>query len=349
MFEHFYSSIFLNRIMAKYSSDQFAALYHLALSEYLKGDGESALDRGYELGREAAVNGVGVLEAVEIYKRALEKNLLSRQKPLERSRVIRAMEFFLESLSPFEVMHRGYRENNARLRLLSERLQTVRDEERANIARDIHDDLGRSLTCLKYDLSALQNRFRGQKVKKSTINPKASKNPETKTIFVLNKTESMLKSIDQTIQTVRKIASALRPSVLDDLGLEAAIEWQLREFRKTTGIQFKLSLPSCLVVVDPMKSSSIFRIFQEILTNTARHARATAVRISLRKNGGELVLEVQDNGIGIEPAALSSTGSLGLLGMRERASYLGGVVRIAGRPGKGTRVIIQIPLVTETR
>lgn len=333
--------------MTQKSLYQLKEFYLEALTEYLTGMGESALDRGYELGREAAVNGVGVLEAVGIYRQALETSLLAHLKPRDQARVIRAIEFLLESLSPFEVIHRGYREKNARLRLLSERLQSIREEERSRIARDIHDELGRSLTCLKYDLSSLQKRFRAKKNIKSPFNQSTYGHSNSDAFSVLDKTDSMLKLIDETIQTVRQIASALRPSVLDDLGLEAAMEWQLREFQNRTGIKFNLVLPLREIAIDQKISSSLFRIFQEILTNTARHAQATALRITLRKRGARIILDVQDNGIGIAPAEISAVRSLGLLGMRERASFLGGDVRIAGRPGKGTKVTVQIPVAGE--
>ncbi|MBI1823833.1 MAG: sensor histidine kinase [Nitrospirae bacterium] len=333
--------------MARQSLQQLNECYLLALREYLTGVGESALDRGYELGREAALNGVGVLEAIDIYRQALEKSLIIRLKPSDQARVIRAVEFLVESLSPFEVIYRGYREKNTRLRLLSERLQSIREEERARIARDIHDDLGRSLTCLKYDLSGLQKRFRTEKHSNCPQDQNSSGDPTVEPISVLDKTDRMVKLIDETIQMVRQIASALRPPILDDLGLEAAIEWQLRDFQARTGIQFNLNLPSRDLAIDQKRSSSLFRIFQEILTNTARHAQATALRISLRKKGAKIILDVHDNGIGITTAEISAVRSLGLLGMRERASFLGGEIRIAGRPGKGTKVTVQIPFVGE--
>jgi len=209
------------------------------------------------------------------------------------------------------------------LRALAAREQSVREEERARIAREIHDQLGQALTGLKMDLTWLNARLPAQK-------------------GVAEKVKSMFGLIDDTIQSVRKIATLLRPEVLDQLGLAAAVGWQAREFQARTGIRCKVSVPSDAVAAGPELSTAAFRIFQELLTNVARHARATRVDVALRADGGRLVLEVQDNGKGISEAEVSGSRSLGLLGMRERATAFGGSVEFAG--GKGTRVSVVLPL-----
>jgi signal transduction histidine kinase len=154
----------------------------------------------------------------------------------------------------------------------------------------------------------------------------------------------MSRLIDSTIQSVRRIATELRPGVLDDLGLMAAIEWQAQEFQTRTGIRCQVTLPVEDVTLDAASSTAIFRIFQEILTNVARHGSATSVSVSLKEQAGNLVLEAQDNGKGIAESEISSPKSLGLLGMRERALPFGGEVKIRGTPGKGTTVTVRIPL-----
>lgn len=146
------------------------------------------------------------------------------------------------------------------------------------------------------------------------------------------------------IERVREISSQLRPGVLDDLGLTAAIEWQTQEFQSQMGIRCKFNANSEDITLDPDKSTAVFRIFQETLTNVARHAKATGVSISLMKMSNNLLLKVRDNGKGIEEDKISSPKSLGLLGMRERARLLGGNFEITSTQGKGTTVTLQVPL-----
>lgn len=212
------------------------------------------------------------------------------------------------------------------LRALAARLQSVREEERARIAREIHDELGQALTGLKMDLTWLAKRLpAGQKT-------------------LAEKAKTMFRLIDDTIRTVRKIASLLRPEVLDQLGLAAAIGWQARDFQMRTGIRCRVSLPEEPVNVDQERSTATFRIFQELLTNVARHAHATRVDVAMRAEEASLVLEVQDNGKGISEEELAGSKSLGLLGMRERALLFRGNIQISGAQGKGTKALVSIPL-----
>jgi len=218
------------------------------------------------------------------------------------------------------------RESKENLRALAARLRSVVEEERTRISREIHDELGQALTGLKMDLTWLTSRL-----------PKDQK-------VLRGKTKSIFELIDGTIQSVRRIASGLRPEVLDEVGLSAAIGWQARDFQKRTGIRCKVTLPSDSAKLDRDRSTAAFRIFQELLTNVVRHANATAVEVVLTVNQGELLLEVRDNGKGIPDGKFDSPKSLGLLGMRERASLLGGKVDIAKTPGKGTKASVLIPL-----
>lgn len=215
------------------------------------------------------------------------------------------------------------RESEDKLRRLAAHLISIREEERAHIAREIHDELGQVLTGIKMEVGWLQKRL---------------KEPA-----LLEKCDSMARLIDSTVQTVRKIATGLRPEMLDDMGLIAAVAWQAKEFQKRTGIRCRTKLPA-ESKIDLEISTTAFRIFQEILTNVARHARATRVDIDLELTPEALRLEVVDNGVGIPSSDLNGRKSLGLLGMRERALLFGGEVSIMGTPGQGTRVSVSIPI-----
>jgi signal transduction histidine kinase len=215
------------------------------------------------------------------------------------------------------------RESEEKLRRLAAHLISVREEERAHIAREIHDELGQVLTGLKMEVTWLAKRLREKPL--------------------IEKTDSMCKLIDTTVQTVRKIATGLRPEMLDDMGLIAAVGWQAKEFQKRTGIRCRAKLPP-EVKLDIDVSTTMFRIFQEILTNVARHSRATRVDMELTVNEDRVGLEVIDNGVGIADSDLNGKKSLGLLGMHERALLFGGEVKITGTAGHGTRVSVSIPV-----
>jgi signal transduction histidine kinase len=161
---------------------------------------------------------------------------------------------------------------------------------------------------------------------------------------VHDKTKAMSAHIDATIQTVRRIATELRPGILDDLGLVAAIEWQAQEFQKRTGIECVVSSDLKEAILDQDLNTAFFRIFQETLTNIIRHAQATRVEVQLRQEESTLVLEVKDNGRGISESELNDTRSIGVLGMRERAALLQGELQISGVAGQGTTVAVHIPL-----
>jgi signal transduction histidine kinase len=216
------------------------------------------------------------------------------------------------------------RESEEQLRALASHVITVREQERAHIAREIHDELGQVLTALKIDIAWLSKRLEA-----STL---------------LAKTQSMCQTVDDTIRTVRKISSGLRPEVLDDMGLVAAIAWQTTQFQKRAGVRCKSSLPSETVTFDKDLSTTMFRIYQELLTNVARHAQATRLDVELRTVDDRLVLKVSDNGVGIVPGDANGKTSLGLLGMRERALRLGGSVDISSARGSGTQVAVSIPM-----
>lgn len=217
------------------------------------------------------------------------------------------------------------------LRALSARLQSVREDERMRIAREIHDELGQVLTGLKLDVVSLT-----KKISESVS--------RTDWDLLKDRSQEIVNLINNAILTVRKISTELRPGLLDAVGLTAAIEWQAKEFETRTGVKCKLKLSHEKITLDQHRSIAIFRIFQEILTNVARHSQATEVGISIEVMDSELFLEAKDNGRGIKANEFSNPKSLGLLGMRERALLLGGEVSIRGISGKGTTVAVRIPL-----
>jgi signal transduction histidine kinase len=218
---------------------------------------------------------------------------------------------------------RGSEEN---LRALAAHLQSVREEERIHIAREIHDELGQALTGLKYDIGSL------------------AKNPSATAPEAIGATiEGLGQQIDRIINSVRRIASGLRPEVLDEIGLAAAVEWQAREFQRRTGIRCLVDISPGFEDPDKERSTALFRIFQELLTNVARHANATRVGVHLT-DGNSLDLKVEDNGRGIQEQEFESPRSLGFLGLRERVLAFGGSIEVKGQEGKGTCVSVTIPL-----
>jgi PAS domain S-box-containing protein len=214
----------------------------------------------------------------------------------------------------------------AHLRELASRLQTVREEEREFISREIHDELGQLLTGLKLEVKWLENKLP----------------PDS--LVLREKTETILELINDTIKAVRNIATEFRPSILDSFGLMEAIEWQVEDFEKRSGIRCEVIETTDTAAIDRDRATAVFRILQESLTNVARHAEATLVIVSLREEDNHLVLQVEDDGRGITPAELAGSRSLGLLGMRERCRQFNGQVSVVGVPGEGTTVTATLPL-----
>ena len=218
------------------------------------------------------------------------------------------------------------RSSEENLRALAARLQSAREEERIHIAREIHDELGQALTGLKYDIESMA---KGVKAEGAEVVPERA--------------TGLCQQIDRIINSVRRIASGLRPEVLDEIGLSAAVEWQAREFSRRTGIRCTVEISPGFHDPDRERSTALFRIFQELLTNVARHAGATRVNVQLT-NGHVLSLKVEDNGRGIQEQEFQSPRSLGFLGLRERVLAFGGSIDVKGQAGKGTTVAVAIPL-----
>lgn len=216
------------------------------------------------------------------------------------------------------------------LRALTARLQLGREEERAAVAREIHDELGQVLTALKINLDWLERRIEERK-NDATLNP------------LLDRVVESSAMTESAIQSVQRIATDLRPALLDNLGLAAALQEEARRFEQRSGIACELELPDDLPDFPREITTAVFRVFQEALTNVARHAEATRVRVSMSVEARQVLLQLEDNGRGIQPEAISAPSSLGLLGMRERASALGGDVTLAPMATHGTRVTLRLP------
>ncbi|HEX6099203.1 MAG TPA: HAMP domain-containing protein [Thermoanaerobaculia bacterium] len=212
-------------------------------------------------------------------------------------------------------------ERDAALRQLSKRMLSIQEQERVRIAREVHDELGQALTAMKIDIQQLARR------EPPLAEPLAS----------------ISRSVDMTVDLVRRIATDLRPAILDDLGVTAALEQQLRRLRESTGMQTTLTVAE-EPELDMLTGVTLYRIAKEALANVVRHAEATEVAVSLAIEGGAAVLEIGDNGKGMSPDQIASRHSLGLLGIRERAELLGGSVAIESSPGGGTRVRATLPL-----
>lgn len=210
------------------------------------------------------------------------------------------------------------------LRHLASHLQTIREEERAYISREIHDELGQTLTGLKMEITWI-----GKKV-------------DEKELQMKEKIAGMIAEIDNTIKIVRRISAELRPGILDDMGLTAALEWQSGEFEKKSGIPVRFS-EMANVEVDKSQAIGLYRIFQELLTNVARHSEATEVNCALKVENDFIILIVDDNGKGFAAEAPAAKLSLGILGMKERTLAMNGMFNMLTAPGKGTRVQVEVP------
>lgn len=216
------------------------------------------------------------------------------------------------------------KEAHEKLRELSAHLVEVREAERTRIARELHDELGATLTAIKMDLSWCASHTRGKALQQ--------------------RLPTLVQAVDSTIQVVKRITTELRPSILDQMGLWAAIEWQAEDFERRTGCAVACRVPDQGTPLEPERATAVFRIVQEALTNVARHARAAQVKISARADSGNILVTIEDDGRGIRNADLLDPHSWGIAGMRERAQYFGGALETSGVPEAGTRVVLRMPL-----
>jgi PAS domain S-box-containing protein len=256
----------------------------------------------------------------------ISENVRSRRN---RAGVRVGYEGTVEQLTERKLAEERLRATLEEVRMLSGRLATVQEAERTRIARELHDELGVRLTCLKIDLSRLYTTMasEGAGVRKK----------------MEDKIRLMVEQVDATIASVQRLATELRPAILNDLGIVAAIEWQCQDFQKRTGIPCTCVTSADDIGMEPELATALFRICQEALTNAARHAQATAVTVKLEWQTDFLQLMVVDNGLGIPDTTVSNRQSLGLLGMRERVAQFGGELMIQGHHGAGTTVTACLP------
>jgi len=285
--------------------------------------------------RYAAINGVGetwsdryrFCRADGAYAHVLDRGYVLRNAEGRAVRAIGSMVDLTEQKQAELEIVAAYE----RLRDLTLRMEHTKEEERKRIARELHDEFGQLLTGLKLDLAVL-----GKQLAKGM----ATSQPE-----VIEKLHSMATLVDDSIQLVRKVASSLRPSILDDLGLVPALQWQAREFEARAGIPCETALSPELPQweLDPDRSTALFRIAQELLTNVMRHAHASRVRLALREESDGLLLEVSDDGRGIKKQDYVDPTTLGLRGLQERVALFGGTLDIDGDPENGTTVRAWMP------
>jgi len=258
-------------------------------------------------------------------QRQLEEQLKNFNSELGRQVADRTLEV-QKVVDQLLASEKKLKQSLEQVRMLSGHLEQVREDERKNIAREIHDELGQQLTILKMDVAW-------------TI--KKMQHPDE---IVVTRLRGLLETIDATMKSVRRICAELRPALLDDLGLIAAMEWQAREFEKNTGMEMEVMLPAAIPELLPETKTGLFRIFQESLTNIARHAEARHVKINLQEKEGSLILNIEDNGKGFDMAILNQKNTLGLLGMKERSLMMGGKYVIESAPGGGTIVKVIVPV-----
>jgi PAS domain S-box-containing protein len=272
-----------------------------------------------------------VLRDITAWKEAEEallriKDALEDRVGQRTSELVAVNEQLLKEIHVRKDIEKELEKSREELRYLSEHLQRAREEERTRIAREVHDELGQSLSALKIDLTCLGENLPG--------------NHDS----LLEQTKAMEKQIDNAIQTVRTICSELRPPVLEHFVLPAAIEWFVKDFQRRTGIRCVVKMDSAIPATEKGLSLVLFRILQESLTNILRHAEATRVTVSLKKEMQNLLLKVSDNGKGISKQQISSPRSFGIIGIQERVRFWGGQSAFNGVQHKGTTMTISIPL-----
>ena len=294
--------------------------YTAALRDSIAGMGESALHQAYELGRRALADGLGVLDMAAMYHKALAAGLPRDSTPEETALMLEAgAGFFAESLSPFEMTHRGFRDSNIALRHLNQTLE----QEIKRIAHALHDEAAQLLASVYLALDEVAGNL-----------PPAREH--------LLKVKGLLDLIEGQL---RQLSHELRPTILDDWGLLPALKFLAEGVTARTGLFIKVegeSAPS----LSPLLATTLYRIVQEALTNVTRHAKATQVKVTLQHELQILRCSIKDNGIGFDVSSLSArTGErgLGLIGIRERLHSVGGSPSLVSTPGQGTELVITIP------
>jgi signal transduction histidine kinase len=220
------------------------------------------------------------------------------------------------------------RESEEQMRQLAARLQGTREEERAEVSRELHDELGQTLTALKLEINRAVAAFASDPGGVNTV----------------DRLQSVVGLVDLGIATVKRISARLRPATLDHLGLAEAIRWELLTFKARTGIRCQVRANRQHTRLTPEQQTALFRIVQEALNNVVCHANASSVQVAIRETDADVELRIRDNGRGISAAQAAAAGSIGLLGMKERAALIGGTFKVAGQRGRGTIVSVQVPV-----
>jgi PAS domain S-box-containing protein len=219
-------------------------------------------------------------------------------------------------------------ESERQLRELAARVLSAREEERTAVARELHDELGQTMTAIKLELNRAVTAFAREHLR----------------LELVDRLQSLAGMVDIGLATVKRIATNLRPPTLDHLGLPAAIEWEASSFGTRTGLRCVVAIEQDHTALSSDQQTAVFRIFQEALTNVVRHAHASAVRVTLSESDTLFTMQVRDTGAGISAEALADPRAIGLLGMRERAALIGGTLVITGRQGRGTTVSVRVPI-----
>lgn len=266
---------------------------------------------------------------VAVFVELARNNLQLRRQTLELEQLNEDLQqqrrLDLEHINERKQAEEALRQSQEELRQLASYQERIKEDERKRIAREIHDELGQNLLALRIDIAMLHART-------GNTHPKLNK-----------KVHSVLDHIDSTMKAMRAIINNLRPTVLD-LGLNAAIEWQVKEFQRRTGIACELEMSDKELEIDDNRATALFRILQESLNNVFRHARATKAQIRLNRDGETLLMRVADNGVGIFPGCRRKANSFGLVGIKERVSTLGGSLAIETGQDAGTSITVSIPL-----
>jgi two-component system, NarL family, sensor histidine kinase UhpB len=242
-----------------------------------------------------------------------------------------AVEGIARDVTEFMESQRRLRESEDQLHQLAARLQDARETERAQVARELHDELGQTLTALKLDISRTVQALIAERI----------------TPTIIDRLQSLIGLSDIALATVKRIASTLRPPTLDHLGLAEAIHWEALAFKARTGLRCNVKANKTDTRLTAEQQTGLFRILQEALTNVVRHAQASAVQVTLTERNERFEMRIQDNGRGITEAQVADPAAIGLLGMRERAALIGGIFQITGHRGKGTIVSIHVPMTRE--
>jgi two-component system sensor histidine kinase UhpB len=301
---------------------QLETEYISALQDYLASPAEATLTRAYEIGRAALAQELGLLEMAVLHHEALGRILPLVLGLEESTQVVKeAKSFFVESLTPFEMVHRGFRDANSALRRLNEKLE----EEAKRIAHSLHDEAGQFLACVHIALDEvgreLPPRFRKR----------------------LREIRGLL---DQVEGQLRRLSHELRPTILDDLGLLPALEFLAEGVSKRAALPITVEgrrngrLPSAIETI-------LYRVVQEALTNVSKHAQATHASVQIQRQPGSILCSIRDDGVGFDvPVVMKKKGQrgLGLMGIRERVAVLGGTLQIHSEPGHGTEMLITVPL-----